>query len=123
MKLLPWIMFLLLGFAMGFHFADLKFGPDAVHAQTSPSMAYSSVYPETFERNDFSNVTAGQTTFQSRVASRANFAMVYLNGILQTPGVDYSATIIPTGQYELVTFLPTTPIQAGDMVTLFYYPK
>ena len=99
----------------------------AVHAQSSPSMQYSFVYPETFERNDFANIQANLSgvapnVFQSRVATRGLFALVFRNGLLQMAGQDYTLSIIPTGQLLQVTFFAGV-VNAGDLVSILYYPK
>lgn len=72
-------------------------------------------YGLTLERDDFPPATAGQTTFQTSVSTRSSFALVFLNGLLQRPGADYTASGNMTITY------PDNRIAAGDLVTLLFY--
>jgi hypothetical protein len=87
-----------------------------------PSVSQS--YGLTLERDDFpfaAPVAGSPTVFQTAASTRSNFAIVFRNGALQRPcGVptgpcDYT----PTGNV-IVTF-PAGIIQAGDLVTVFFY--
>jgi hypothetical protein len=91
-----------------------------VHAQPSVSQSYGL----TLERDDFpfaAPVVNTPTVFQTAVATRSSFAIVFRNGLLQRPcGIpsgpcDYT----PTGNVT-VTY-PANVIQAGDLVTVFFY--
>jgi hypothetical protein len=95
-------------------------GRQIILAQPSVSQSYGL----TLERDDFpfaAPVAGSPTVFQTAVQTRSSFAIVYRNGSLQRPcGIptgpcDYT----PTGNVT-VTF-PTGIIQAGDLVTVFFY--
>jgi hypothetical protein len=95
---------------------------DGIRILAQPSVSQS--YGLTLERDDFpfAAPTVGQpTVFQTAVATRSSFAIVYRNGSLQRPcGIptgpcDYT----PSGNVT-VTF-PANIIQAGDLVTVFFY--
>jgi hypothetical protein len=90
-----------------------------------PSVSQS--YGLTLERDDFpfaAPVVNTPTVFQTAVATRSSFAIVFRNGLLMRPcGVptgpcDYSATGNVT-----VTFPASGPaaILPGDLVTVFFY--
>jgi hypothetical protein len=76
------------------------------------------------ERDDFPPavpVAGSPTVFQTAVSTRSSFAIVYRMGVLQRP------CGIPTGPCDYnvsgnvtVTF-PANIIQAGDLVTVFFY--
>jgi hypothetical protein len=90
---------------------------DITHAQ-GPLISQS--YGLTLERDDFPPATQGQTVFQTPVSTRSSFAIVYRNGLLQRPclgatGCDY----VPSG--NLTVTYPGITIQAGDLITIFYY--
>jgi hypothetical protein len=91
-----------------------------LHAQPSVTQSYGL----TLERDDFpfaAPVAGSPTVFQTAASTRSNFAIVFRNGALQRPcGIpsgpcDYT----PTGNV-IVTF-PAGIIQAGDLVTVFFY--
>jgi len=91
-----------------------------VHAQPSVSQSYGL----TLERDDFpfaAPVAGSPTVFQTAVATRSSFTIVFRNGLLQRPcGVptgpcDYT----PTGNVTIT--YPANIIQAGDLVTVFFY--
>lgn len=88
----------------------------------SPSVTQS--YGLTLERDDFpaaAPVAGSPTTFQTAVSTRSSFALVFRNGLLQRPcGVptgpcDYT----PSG--NVTATFPANIIQAGDLVTVFFY--
>jgi hypothetical protein len=110
-----YILPILIGFSIGWYLPVV-----IVHAQPSISQSYGL----TLERDDFpfaSPVTGQPSVFQTAVATRSSFAIVYRNGLLQRPcGVptgpcDYT----PSGNVT-VTY-PVNVIQAGDLVTVFFY--
>lgn len=83
-------------------------------------------YGLTLERDDFPAATAGQTTFQTAVQTRSSFAIVFRNGLLQrpcgtgqTPGPGVPCDYTASG--NVIATFPATTIQAGDLVTLFFY--
>jgi hypothetical protein len=91
-----------------------------IHAQPQVS----DTFPLTFERDDFpfAAPTVGQpTVFQTNGTTRNRFVMVFRNGLLQracgvpTGPCDYAASGNVTITY------PANVIQAGDLVTLFFY--
>jgi len=99
---------------------SLMFAYGLLHAQPTISQSYGL----TLERDDFpasAPVAGSPTVFQTTVATRSSFAIVFRNGLLQRPcGVptgpcDYT----PSGNVT-VTY-PANIIQPGDLVTLFFY--
>jgi hypothetical protein len=107
---------------LGFIGLTLAIGMIGIRLFAQPSISQS--YGLTLERDDFpfAAPTTGQpTVFQTAVATRSSFAIVYRNGLLQRPcgmppgPCDYT----PTGNVT-VTF-PVNVIQAGDLVTVFFY--
>jgi hypothetical protein len=91
-----------------------------LHAQPSVSQSYGL----TLERDDFpfaAPVVNTPTVFQTAVSTRSSFAIVFRNGLLQRPcGVptgpcDYT----PSG--NVTATFPANAIQAGDLVTVFFY--
>ncbi len=91
-----------------------------VYAQPSVTQSYGL----TLERDDFpfaAPVAGSPTVFQTAVSTRSSFAIVFRNGLLQRPcGVptgpcDYT----PSG--NVIATFPANIIQAGDLVTIFFY--
>jgi hypothetical protein len=87
-----------------------------------PSVSQS--YGLTLERDDFpfAAPVAGQpTVFQTAVPTRSSFAIVYRMGVLQRPcGVPIGPCDYNVSGNVTVTFPPNI-IQAGDLVTVFFY--
>lgn len=85
-----------------------------ISAQSPPAPTITQTYGLTLEREDFT-ATAGQTNFAAQVATRSTFALVFRNGALQRPNLDYTLS------GNLSVIYPATTMQAGDLVTLLYY--
>ena len=86
-----------------------------------PSVSQS--YGLTLERDDFpaaAPVAGSPTVFQTAVATRSSFVLVYRNGLLQRPcgtppgPCDYT----PSGNVTIT--YPANIIQAGDLVTVLF---
>ncbi len=108
-------LFFFLVFLLGFGFV---YGH--LHAQPSAQ----DVYPLTLEENDFppaAPVIGSPTVFQTAAATRNRFVIVVRNGLMQrrcgvTAGpCDYTASGNVTVTYAAGV------IQAGDLVTVFFY--
>ncbi len=100
-------------------------GALAINLPAQPIVTQS--YGLTLERDDFplaAPVVGSPTVFQTAVATRSSFAIVFRNGLLQRPcGIptgpcDYT----PSGNVT-VTFPASglSSIQPGDQVTVFFY--
>ena len=93
-----------------------------VNAQGGPTVSQS--YGLTLERDDFpfaAPVTGQPTVFQTAVQTRSSFAIVYRNGSLQRPcGIPSGPCDYNVSGNVTVTF-PANIIQAGDLVTVFFY--
>jgi hypothetical protein len=90
--------------------------------QAQPSVSQS--YGLTLERDDFPPaipVAGSPTVFQTAVATRSSFTIVYRNGLLQRPcqiaptPCDYT----PSGNVTIT--YPANIIQTGDLVTVLFY--
>ena len=95
----------------------------AVHqVLAQPSVTQS--YGLTLERDDFpaaAPVSGSPTVFQTAVATRSSFAIVYRNGLLQRPcGIPTNACDYNVSGNVIATF-PVGVIQTGDLVTVFFY--
>ena len=80
-------------------------------------------YGLTLERDDFpaaAPVVGSPTVFQTAVAARSSFAMVYRNGILQRPCGVPSAPCDYTQSGNVTVTYPAGVIQAGDLVTILF---
>lgn len=90
--------------------------------QAQPTVSQS--YGLTLERDDFppaAPVLGTNTIFQTSVAARSSFALVYRNGLLQRP-----CSGIPSGPCDYVQSgnvtitYPPGSIQSGDLVTVLF---
>ena len=79
-------------------------------------------YGLTLERDDFAAAgvpNGSPTVFQTAVATRSSFAIVYRNGLLQRPCGTAPCDYTPSG--NVTATFPANVIQAGDLVTVFFY--
>jgi len=79
-------------------------------------------YGLTLERDDFPVAgppNGSPTMFQTAVATRSTFAIVYRNGLLQRPCGGTPCDYTPSGNVT-ITYAANV-IQAGDLVTVFFY--
>jgi hypothetical protein len=84
--------------------------------------AFSDTYPLTFERNDFTGIAAGQTTFQTRIQARGKFVLVFRNGLIQIPCPSVGAPLCDyTVSGNVTITYPANIIQAADTITLLFY--
>jgi hypothetical protein len=99
-------------------------GIEALSSYVYAQPAVTQSYGLTLERDDFpaaAPVANSPTVFQTAVATRSSFAIVYRNGLLQRP------CGIPTGPCDytpsgnVTATFPANIIQAGDLVTVFFY--
>ena len=106
--------FLVFLFALGFSYSLL-------HAQAPIS---TTVFPEAFERDDFpfaAPIANTPTAFKTALTTRSSFAIVYRNGVLMRPCGVPSGPCDYTPSGNVTATFPANVIQAGDLVTVFFY--
>ncbi len=92
--------------------------PEILHAQPVVTQSYGL----TLERDDFPPavpVSGSPTVFQTAVATRSSFAIVFRNGLLQRPCGTAPCDYTPSG--NVTVSFPAGTIQVGDLVTAFFY--